>query len=120
MPGQAGANDCCGKMTSDPTQLASAEEFSPWIDAAKQMGELYNAVRERFDPDQVDITMIDPRAQIVMWFKLAQHIWWFRPSAGEAFRLLLQRFCIPAVIVNGRIVSSDRLPTPEQLLAEFR
>ena len=120
MPGQAGANDCCGNLASDPAMLASAEELSPWMDATKQIGGLYNAVRERFDSDQVDITMIDPRAQIVMWFKLIQHVWLFRPPAGGAFRLLMQRFSIPAVIVNGRIVSSVHLPTPEQLLAELR
>ena len=59
LPGLAGGTDCCGKLADDPAQLASAEEFSPWIDTSRRMGELYNAVRERFDPDQVDITMID-------------------------------------------------------------
>lgn len=114
-------SDCCGDLGAVADHPSCRKDFALVHAAAQEIGRIYNAVRERYDPEELVITFVDPRAQLVLWVELWRHIRLFHPPLRTVLRLLTQSFSLPAVIVNGRILSArGQLPSTQTLLKKLQ
>ncbi|GIW78985.1 MAG: hypothetical protein KatS3mg105_0792 [Gemmatales bacterium] len=111
--------NCC-RLGGDVATLPDNQAFAEIKDRQQQMGVLYRVVRRCFADAiatrQVTLVQVDPRNQLYLIAKLVRDVWRFRPGFRMGMRALFQCFSLPAVIVNGRLVSqADEIMTPDRL-----
>lgn len=115
---QVGGSGCCGRLNSASVEALCDNADSPYAGSRADMervGEIYGILRERWDPDDVELTVVDPRNTI--W--LLPAIW--RDGRRRGLSVLsrlkqLNRGTAPcAVVCDGLVVASD--VTPEQAVA---
>ncbi len=117
---QMTGSGCCGKLEGDSAALGGEDLFQLARQHQRDMGVLHRAVRQFFardgDDQQVAIVTVDPRNQLYLVPKLIRDVWHFRPGLRSGLACILQMFSLPAVIVNGRVVSRrGQPPTPDDL-----
>lgn len=110
---------CCGKLVGDNARFSGRSVFLESRLVMQDCGRLSDALRREMG-DAIEITLVDPRNQLYLWPKLARDVWRFHTPVGAAMRTLAMAFSLPAVIVNGRVVASRRLPEMSELVASIR
>ncbi|MFW6125035.1 MAG: hypothetical protein ACOC46_02705 [Pirellulales bacterium] len=103
---QLTGSGCCGKLEGDNASRNGEALFADSRRHQQHMGRLYRAVREHFQPEQVDVIEVDPRNQLYLSARLLRDVVRFRPRLRDGVRTALQAFSLPAVVVNGRVVAS--------------
>lgn len=108
-PEQLTGSGCCGKLEGEAISGDAAALFAHCRTEQEALGVLHRAVRSFFPPgeerERVSVVTVDPRNQLYLTSKLWRDVWCYRPPAGAAIRTMLQLFSLPAVIVNGRVIS---------------
>jgi len=106
---QLTGSGCCGKLEGDAGPIRSGEAFAHTRADQQRCGQLHRAVRQLFPSDigqpQVSVVTVDPRNQLYLAAKLCRDVCRYRPGVRAGLRSLLQAFSLPAVVVNGRIIS---------------
>jgi len=120
---QLTGSGCCGKLEGDGTLLGHGREFDHARADQRSHGLLHRTLREFFPPregrPQVAVVTVDPRNQLYLISKLWRDVWRYRPGLRSGLITLLQLFSLPAVIVNGRVISRrGRALAPDDLLRE--
>jgi len=113
---QLTGSGCCGKLEGDNAAVGAAcDVFTETRRHQVQAGLLHRTIRELFPPrdghDQVDVVIVDPRNQLYLIAKLVRDVWRYRPGWRSGLATMLQMFSLPAVIVNGRVISRRGTPT---------
>ncbi len=70
---------------------------------------MYREIRGRFG-DQVEITVIDPRNQIVLIPMILRDIFTFKVGLREGLKTFLKGCSIRSVIINGKAFSLHDFP----------
>ncbi len=122
---QLTGSGCCGKLEGDNATLGGTAPGShPLFAHARRhqqdLGVLHRAIREFFPPAAgqpgVSVVVVDPRNQLYLTPKLWSDVWTYRPGWGAGLRTAFQLFSLPAVIINGHIVSRrDGPPDPDSV-----
>lgn len=115
---QVGGSGCCGRLNSASAEALRGKADSPYAHARADMervGAIYTALRSRFSPDEVDVTIVDPRNTV--W--LLPAIWRDGRrrglSVGTRLRELSRATAPCAVVCDGLVLACDA--TPEQAVA---
>lgn len=122
---QVTGSGCCGKLEGEHGLVCRIDDlFSHTRAVQRDFGVLHRAVREFFPPsqgiEQVTVVSVDPRNQLYLAAKLWRDVFRFRPGFIESIRTISQWFAIPAVIVNGRVLSRPGHPVdPDSLCHEI-
>ena len=107
---QVGGSGCCGRLNTSSVESLCDDAPSPYAVARQdmeRMGEIYTALSHRLDPDDVEITVVDPRNTV--W--LLPAIW--RDGRRRGLPVLtrlrqMSRGTAPcAVVCDGLVVASD-------------
>ena len=105
---------CCGTVGDDDLLCRGRELFADARRDQLALGAIHRLIRDYFPPidgqDQVHVDMVDPRNQFYLFFRLWREVWHYRPGLRAGLRTALQLFSLPAVIVNGRVVSRRGKP----------
>ncbi|MFN4260631.1 MAG: hypothetical protein ACK4RK_15150 [Gemmataceae bacterium] len=122
---QLTGSGCCGKLEGDNALLPN-ELFHETRQHQVAFGVLHRSVRQFFgqEVEQGVITMdsVDPRNQLYLVPRLWRDVWKYRPGWKAGLATALQLFTLPAVIVNGRVLSRQGRIDPDALchvIAEF-
>lgn len=111
---QLTGSGCCGKLEGDSCFGRQEDVFALARRNQQQLGLLYRTLREFFPPldgrPQVAVVSVDPRNQLYLVPKLLRDVWRYRPGAWAALETGLQLFSLPAVVVNGRVISRRGVP----------
>ena len=67
--------------------------------------------------ERAEVHQVDPRNLAYLVPKLVRDYWIYRPPLGAFLRALFLFFSPPALIVNGRVLASRRLPDETATLA---
>jgi hypothetical protein len=115
---QVGGSGCCGRLNSSSVEALCDIADSPYARSRvdmEAMGRIYTALRERFTPDEVEVTVVDPRNSV--W--LLPAIWRDGRRRGlpamARLRQLSRGTAPCTVICDGLAVAQDA--TPEQAVA---
>ena len=111
---QLTGSGCCGKLEGDSAASGGGELFQEARRHAEDLGVLHRAVRQFFPPlagePQVSVETVDPRNQLYLLPKLWSDVARYRPGFWPGLRTALQLFSLPAVIVNGHVISRRHQP----------
>jgi hypothetical protein len=117
---QVSGSGCCGRLGGIHTELGEPDTYAHTRCDMEAMGEVYRAIHAAFGDDEIELTVVDPRNMI--W--LVPSIWRDARrrgmTRGEAWRQVSRGVANGAVIVDGRVVCSRGIPTPEEALAAVR
>jgi hypothetical protein len=117
---QLTGSGCCGKLEGDSAALGDEELFQEARRNAQDFGVLHRAVRQFFPPQdgapQVNVETVDPRNQLYLFPKLWADVLRYRPGFWPGIRTAFQLFSLPAVIVNGRVISRRHRPVDPDTL----
>ncbi len=117
---QLTGSGCCGKLDDDDPTLRGRDLFAEVKKHQRDLGLLHRAIREFFPPvegrEQVVVEIVDPRNQLYLAPKLFRDVVRYRPGWRAGLRTVLQAFSLPAVVLNGRVLSQrDRTLDPDTL-----
>lgn len=106
---QLTGSGCCGKLDADDPTLRGRDLFRHTRQGQQDLGLLHRAIRRFYpsdrDGEQVAVQIVDPRNQLYLIPKLLADVVRYRPSFVAGLRTVLQMFSLPAVILNGRVIS---------------
>jgi hypothetical protein len=122
---QLTGSGCCGKLDDDDPTLRGRDLFREVRKHQRDLGVLHRAVRKLFPPngdqEQVAVVTVDPRNQLYLIAKLAGDVFRYRPGFKAGLRTVLQAFSLPAVVLNGEVISRrDRPVDPDTLCHKIR
>lgn len=120
---QLTGSGCCGKLQGDQVAKGRGSALFRHTRADQEsIGVLHRAIREFFPPrggrESVTVTTIDPRNQLSLVPKLTADVLRYRPPWNDALRTTFQLFSLPAVIVNGRVLSRRGQPLDPDALCD--
>jgi len=121
---QLTGSGCCGKLDDDDPSLRGRNVFEEADRQRRDLGVLHRAIR-RFFPDEqgrarVSVEIVDPRNQLYLWPKLLRDVFRYRPGWRTGLRTIVQAFSLPAVVLNGRVLSERDSPVdPDRLCHEI-
>lgn len=120
---QMTGSGCCGRIEGDSCLTGADDTFRNVRRQQEAFGILHRAVVEFFaaERQRQELTMVtvDPRNQLYLIPKLLKDVWRYRPGWRDGLCTALQFFSLPAVVVNGRVLSCrGRLLDPDALCHE--
>jgi hypothetical protein len=112
---QVAGSGCCGKFEGDFARFAGKWIFPERRQIKESMGAVTRWLKEEFG-NAIELTIVDPRNQLYLFPKIVRDVWRFRPSLAAALRSVCLAFSFPAVLVNGAVKFSRRVPAREEIL----
>jgi hypothetical protein len=112
---QVAGSGCCGKFEGDFARCGDEWVFPERRQIKESMGEIVRCLREEFG-DAIELSVVDPRNQLYLYPKIVRDVWRFRPQLGSALRSLCMAFAFPAVLINGAVKFSRRIPAREEIM----
>jgi len=111
---------CCGTLDDDDPSVRGRGVFDEVKKHQRDLAVLDRAVREFFPPvegrQRVAVEIVDPRNQLYLAPKLVRDVLRYRPGWRAGLRTVFQAFSLPAVVLNGRVLSRrDRALDPDAL-----
>ena len=115
---QVTGSGCCGKLggqnddlLGDPTVFAQSRS------EMERMGAVYRALREKLFDEDVEITVVDPRNMVWLIPAVLRDARRRGLSARETWRGVRRGVSYNAIIVDGKVLFSGRIPDPGDALA---
>lgn len=110
---QVSGSGCCGRLNSASVSALCEDADTPFARSRadmQQMGLVYTALRQRFDPGEVELTVVDPRNAV--W--LLPTIWRDARRRGLPVRVSLRQLSRATgpctVVCDGLALLSDATP----------
>jgi hypothetical protein len=110
---QLTGSGCCGKLEGDRAFHGGRPVFEESRRDQEAAGSLFRLFCELGSRWQTEI--VDPRNMLALWPLLWKQVRRHRPPPFTAARTLSLAFSAPALILDGRVVTSRRLPSREWL-----
>jgi len=105
---------CCGTLDDDDPTVRGRGVFQHTRRQQEELGLLHRAIRKFFPTEgeaaQVAVVTVDPRNQLYLIAKLLGDVLRYRPGLLAGLRTSLQMFSLPAVVLNGRVISRRGRP----------
>lgn len=117
---QVTGSGCCGRLGGKNHELGDPATFAANRTEMEAMGKVYRALRQELLDEDVEITVVDPRNAV-----------WLIPAVlGDARRRGLspreiwdqvrRAVSYNAVVFDGRVLFSGRVPKPEEAVASVK
>jgi len=110
---QLTGSGCCGKLEGDRAFHRGEPVFAELRRDQEAAGPLFRLFRDLGPEWRVQI--VDPRNLIGLWPVLWRQVRSHRPTPLQAARTLLAVFSPPALLLDGRVLASGRLPSRKRL-----
>ncbi|HVY55860.1 MAG TPA: hypothetical protein VHC46_08905 [Thermodesulfobacteriota bacterium] len=107
---------CSGGMGEHAKKEPSYREIR---ESAAECGRLYRELRERYGEEEVEIIQIEPKDYVYVLPRVIRDIIKRREPLVSSLRTLLLWHAVPAVIVNGKIVSTGAVPGSNAVFKEI-
>jgi hypothetical protein len=116
--GQMSGSGCCGRLGGVCDDVGEEATYRHVRVDMEIMGSLYRALREDLDPENVEISVVDPRNNV--W--LLPTLWRDGRARGLPVREILRQMrdasSQGAVVVDGLVVSHGGVPDVEEAHAK--
>ncbi len=117
---QLAASGCCGRLGGENSELGDTETFALNRAEMEAMGEVYRALRAELFDEDAEITVVDPRNMVWLvpaLLKDARRRGW---GPKETWYNLRRGVSYTAIIVDGKVLFSGRIPPPEDAVAAVK
>lgn len=114
--GQLTGSNCCGKLEGDWRFENGQPVFEKQRRVLTELAPLFLAVRKAFH-DRIEILQVDPRNQFFLIPKIISQIWRHKRFTAASFRGLFMIYRLPAIILDGEVLFSGRIPTESELFS---
>jgi len=119
---QVTGGGCCGTLDDDDPMLRGRDLFRQARQHQRDLGLLLRAIRKSFPGEegegQVAVVTVDPRNQLYLIAKLLGDVFRYRPGWTAGLKTALQVFSLPAVVLNGRVISRRGRPLDPDTLCQ--
>ena len=112
---QITGSGCCGKLEGDNSRFRGDWVFAESRQVEEKTGEVARWLWEEFG-DAIELTIVDPRNQLYLFPKIVRDVLCFRPQFGAALRSVCMAFSCPAILINGTVKFSRRIPERQEVV----
>ena len=116
--GQLTGSDCCGKLEGDWLVQNGEPIFEKQRDVLASIAPLFLEVKKKYE-GEIDIEQVDPRNQLFLMPKIFSDIWRTKNFSWASFKSLFMLYRLPAVIFNGELLFSGRVPSKQELFLQL-
>ncbi len=116
--GQLTGSDCCGKLEGDWLVQNGQPIFKQQRTILAGIAPLFLEVKNKFS-DDIDISQVDPRNQLFLTPKIFLDIWRKKKYSRASFRSLFMFYRLPAIIFDGELLFSGRIPSKQELFSQL-
>ncbi len=117
---QVTGSGCCGRLGGEKTELGDTTTFAANRREMERMGEVYRALRKDLFDEEVELTVVDPRNAVWLIPAILRDARRRGFSALETWRQLRDGVSYNAVIFDGKVLFSGRVPAAEDAVAAVR
>ena len=117
---QLTASGCCGRLGGENTELGDAETFAANRAEMEAMGEVYRALRAELFDEDAEITVVDPRNMIWLVPTIMKDARRRGLGIKEVWDNIRRGVSYTAIIVDGKVLFSSRIPPPEDAVAAVK
>jgi hypothetical protein len=109
---QTTGSGCCGRLEGGDSEIAGAADFGRCRDDMEAMGAVYRALRAELPG--IDVEVVDPRNLTFLLPGMIRDARRGGASFAQAVRELRRGCGQGAIVVDGRVVSSGIIPSPDR------
>jgi hypothetical protein len=117
---QLAASGCCGRLGGQNTELGDTETFAANRREMEAMGEVYRALRAELFHEDVQIAVVDPRNMVWLVPALLKDARRRGPDLRESWYQLRRGVSYTAIILDGKVLFSGRIPPVEDAVAAVK
>ena len=117
---QVTSSGCCGRLGGEKTELGDTETFSQSRAEMEKMGEVYRALRKDLFDEEVEMTVVDPRNMVWLIPAVLRDARKRGFSPRETWKQIQRGVSYNAVILDGKVLFSGRIPKPEEAVSAVR
>ncbi|MGB3684169.1 MAG: hypothetical protein WA990_16950 [Rubrobacteraceae bacterium] len=117
---QTAASGCCGRLGGTETELGDSDTYRHNRDEMEKMGAVYRALREDLFDEEVEMTVVDPRNMVWLIPSVLKDARRRGFSIRETFKQINRGVSYNAVILDGKVLFSGHVPTPEEAVSAIR
>lgn len=117
---QTSASGCCGRLGGENTDLGDPETYRHNRIEMEKMGEVYRALKEDLFDEEVEMTVVDPRNMVWLIPSVMRDARRRGLSVGETFKQINKGVSYNSVILDGKVLFSGHIPTPEDAVSAVR
>jgi hypothetical protein len=117
---QVAASGCCGRLGGQHTELGDTETFALNRREMEAMGEVYRALRAELFDEDVEIAVVDPRNMVWLVPTLLKDARRRGLGLWESWGQLRRGVSYTAIIFDGRVLFSGRIPPVEAVVAAVK
>ena len=117
---QTAASGCCGRLGGADNELGDPDTYKHNRDEMEKMGAVYRAIRKDLFDEEVEMTVVDPRNMVWLIPSVLKDARRRGFSIGETFRQINKGVSYNAVILDGKVLFSGHVPSPEEAVSAIR
>ncbi len=117
---QLAASGCCGRLGGQNTELGDTETFAENRSEMEAMGEVYRALRAELFDEDAEISVVDPRNMVWLVPALLKDARQRGLGPREIWRQLRRGASYNAIVVDGKVLFSGRIPPVEEAVAAVK
>ncbi len=117
---QMTGSGCCGRLGGQNDELGDAQTFAVNRKEMEAMGRVYRALRAELFDEDVEITVVDPRNAIWLVPAVLRDARRRGLPPGEIWKQVRRAVSYNAVVFDGRVLFSGRVPKPEEAVASVK
>jgi hypothetical protein len=117
---QVAASGCCGRLGGENTELGDTETFAANRCEMEAMGEVYRALRAELFDEDAEITVVDPRNMVWLVPTILKDARRRGFGPKEVWAQLRRGVSYNAIIVDGRVLFSGRIPPREDAVTAVK
>jgi hypothetical protein len=117
---QVAASGCCGRLGRENTELGNTETFAANRREMEAMGEVYRALRTELFDEAAEITVVDPRNMVWLVPTILKDARRRGFGLKEVWAQLRRGVSYNAIIVDGKVLFSGRIPPPEDAVTAVK
>ncbi|MDP8925498.1 MAG: hypothetical protein M3M97_01010 [Actinomycetota bacterium] len=114
---QTSSSGCCGKLGGEKSELGDTETYRRSREEMEKMGAVYRALREELFDEEVEMTVVDPRNMVWLVPNVMRDARKRGLSIGETLKQINKGVSYNAVILDGKVLFSGRVPDPEDAVS---
>ncbi len=117
---QTAASGCCGRLGGADNELGDSDTYKHNRDEMEKMGAVYRALRKDLFDEEVEMTVVDPRNMVWLIPSVLKDALRRGFSIRETFKQINRGVSYNAVILDGKVLFSGHVPTPEEAVSAIR
>lgn len=117
---QTAASGCCGRLGGADNELGDPDTYQHNRDEMEKMGAVYRALRKDLFDEEVEMTVVDPRNMVWLIPSVLKDARKRGFSVRETFKQINRGVSYNAVILDGKVLFSGHVPSPEEAVSAIR